>query len=450
MKKLLLSFLILLLSGCFATGEDYGDPQKPQSWTAYQSENIDITDVQNLRAWWQKFNDPVLNELVGIMLTDSPDRKIAEARILEARGIRRTEKSFLFPEVNVSGNVNREDSGFVGPDNYFDARFDASYEIDVFGKNRKALNAADATLRAREAEYHDITLSLAAEIARAYIEFRAYQKQVQIAEKNLEIQEKTLELIEMQKELGEVPQLDVERAKNLVNTTRSSIPDFRRIADNARLQLTVLTGRLPEQLKSMLENETPIPGADVQPVLTAPADILTFRPDVRAARALFEAGTASAESATADIFPSITLSGFYGMTEGAFSPSETVWNITLGAAMALLDFGRIEGRIDAARAAEKQAYEQYRKTVLEAVTEVEMALNDYAHINEQRLSLNEAYDNAERAFELSQVSYREGEVSFIDVLDAQRVLNDADSSLINTEAAQAQSLVRLHKSLGIY
>lgn len=425
--------------------------KSPSAWTSYQAENVDITAAQNLKAWWQNFDDEALNTLVGITLTDSPDRKIAEARILEARGLRRTERSYLFPQISGSASQSREDTGTSTPDNYFDARFDASYEIDLFGANRKAFKAADENLRSLEASYHDVTLTLIAEVARAYVDYRASQKQALIAQKNLEVQEKTLELIRTQKEFGEAPQLDVERAENLVNTTRSSIPEYQRLAENARLRLTSLTGRFPEQLMPILEGQAHIPGANVEPVLLAPANILSVRPDIRAAAASLNSATASAESATADLFPTLTLSSFFGTTEGAFlSGSQTIWGVALGAAVSLLDFGRIEGRIDAARAVEAQAYEHYRKTVLDAVTEVETALTDYAHINERRVSLQKAYDNASKALEFSQSLYTEGEISFIDVLDSQRTVNEADSALVTAEAAQAEALVRLYKSLGVY
>ena len=136
--------------------------------------------------------------------------------------------------------------------------------------------------------------------------------------------------------------------------------------------------------------------------------------------------------------------------ETAFASSTSIWSIAAGAAVSIQDFGRIEGRIDAARAREVEAYQLYRRTVLEAVTEVEMALNDTARIDERYISLNKAYQNADKALYLSETLYKEGEVSFLDVLDAQRTVNEAESELITAQAAQVESLVRLYKSLGVY
>jgi NodT family efflux transporter outer membrane factor (OMF) lipoprotein len=450
MRHILLVLAILPLSGCFTTGMNFIDPPRPDKWSQSDIQVLADQDVQQLRGWWTRFKDPALNKLVDMALAGSPDRRIAEARIAEARGLKRTAFSALFPQVGGTGRTGREKTAAVDNESFYDAAFDASFEIDIFGKSRKANDAAFFDLQAVEASYHDVSLTLIADVARAYIDYRGSSKQAKIARKNLEIQERTLGLIRTRKDAGEATQLDVERSENLVNTTRSSIPEFERQAENARLQLTVLTGALPAETMPILAAEWAVPGADVKPVLLAPAQVLALRPDIRAATAAFNAGTARAESTTAEIFPSFSLSGLYGVTDSALVDSVSIWNVALGAAVTVLDFGRIEGRIDAARAQEVQAFETYRKAILVAVTDVERALNDYAKVNQQRASLQAAYNNAERALTLSQQLYREGEISFLDVLDAERTANEADSALITAEVLQAESLIRLYKSLGVY
>lgn len=449
-KKILLFSSLLIISGCMATSHNYDAPQKPEAWTAYQNEMVEEKEVEDLRSWWLSFDDATLTALIDQTLKDSPDRLIAESRVLEARGMRRSARSFFFPQLGLSGNVNRQDFGFAGPDNFFDAAFDASYEIDLFGQVRNTYKAADEQVQSLEAEYHDVTLTLVADVTRTYIEYRANQKQAFIAQKNLGLQTKTLDLIRKQKQLGEAPQLDVERAESLVNTTKASIPEFQRQATNARLRLSVLTGQLPKDIEVTMQSPADIPGVSLALVLLSPADVLSLRPDVRAARAMLRANSALSDAAFAELFPSFTLSGLFGYSEGAFSGTDAVWNITLGTAVALLDFGRIEGAIDVAKALEKRAYQEYRRAILNAVTGVETALNDGARINEQRVALQNAYNNANAALKLSEILYKEGEISFLDVLDSQRTVNDAESALITAEAAQAESLVRLYKSLGVY
>jgi outer membrane protein TolC len=182
----------------------------------------------------------------------------------------------------------------------------------------------------------------------------------------------------------------------------------------------------------------------------APANVLSIRPDIRAASANLAASTSLAESITTELFPTFTISGFFGTADALLGNSASIWNIVLGGAVNLIDFGRIEGRIDFARAREMQAYQTYRRTILEAVTEVETALTDTSHIQQQRISLQKAYESADRSLTLSETLYKEGEISFLDVLDSQRTVNEAESALITSEAAQAESIVRLHKSLGVY
>lgn len=449
MKYVMCVSLLLALSACATKTTERPQPEIATVWTAAQHQTVEAVDLHSLQAWWKHFDDPVLNQLIDHMLSHSPDRNIAQARILEARGVRKTRRSSLFPQVGFSAEGSRQDFGFVGPSGFSDARFDASFELDVFGRHRKNLNAAEANILALENQYHDMSLSLIAEISRTYIEYRGFAKQSAIAQKNLQAQKDTLSLIVNRKRLGEATQLDVARAENLVNTTMASIPEFTRASDNARLQLSILTGELPEKLLSVLTASNDIPGANVEPVLLAPSAVLALRPDVRAASVNLSAQAALSQAATAELWPTFTLSGFFGATEGAFSTAK-VWNIALGTAVNLLDFGRIEGRIDAAKARETIAYEQYRRTVLTAIVDVETALNDYGRIDEQRISLQNAFNNAGDALTLSQNLYQEGEISFLDVLDAQRTVNIADSSLVQSEVAQAESLIRLYKSLGVY
>lgn len=447
-KKILLLSSCLVLSGCLSSGFEFTEPEKPAGWT--EARAVQSAAAEDLTGWWKKLGDPALDRLVDLALEGSPDRRLAEARILEARGLKRSARSSLFPQIGASAQAGESDSG-AGSDDFYDAGFDASYEVDLFGRNRNTLEAADESLKALEAQYEDVTLTLIAEVARAYIDFRAAQKQRLIAEYNLGSQQRTLSLIQDLNNSGEAPRLDVERAQNLVSTTEASIPEFQRLSDNARLRLTTLTGHLPEALQPMLTMPADIPGVDVAPVLMAPADVLALRPDIRAAQANLAAAGAEADAAAADFFPTLTLGAFFGVTKSALiNPAETVWSVAAGAAMTLLDFGGIAGRVDAADARQAQAYEIYRRAILDAVTDVETALTDYAQIQSRRLSLEAAYTSANNALQHSQELFKEGEISFLDVLDSQRRLNEADSAVVTVRAAQAESLVRLYKALGVY
>ncbi len=446
MKFYILLGLPLLLAGCVSR-QELPELQQPDGWESSAA----AVHTNALSSWWTSFNDPTLNNLVETALTNSPQQQIAAARIREARGIRRSSKAGLFPTLGISADAGREREGYYETTgNFYTAGFDASYEVDLFGKNRSSLNAADAQLRALEADLQWVELSLAAEVVRTYIDFRAAEKQRSIAEKNLKAQEDTLRLIAQQRAYGEAPQLDVERSESLVNSTRASIPEFRRLSENARLQLAVLTGMLPQELPDLCPECSIIPGADLAPLLLAPADVIALRPDIRSAAAVLEANTALVEVSAAALYPSISLGGFFGFTDGVLFDSTHIWQGVINGAVNLIDFGRVEGMIDASQARERAAYEQLRQTVLQAAADVETALIDHARISEQRASLQKAYENSAKALTLSEALFHEGEVSFLDVLDAQRTANHADAALAAAEAAQAQSIARLYKALGVY
>ena len=441
--------MALLLAGCSLTTPERTEVTTPSMWVSPAAAGTTV-DPQTLRGWWKGFNDPTLNQLVDLSLSGSPDRKISEARLLEARGLQRSARGALFPQIGASGQAGRGNSANTDVGNMYEAGFDASYELDLFGRNRNTSNAADSNVEARTADYANTSLSLVAEVARTYVQFRAAEKQAAIATKNLNSQQKTLDLVNQQKELGEAPQLDVERAEGLVNTTKSAIPEFRRQADNARLRLTVLTGQLPDAITPILATTAPPVIAEIKPALLTPADVIAARPDIRAAKYDLEAQTSLTEAEIANLFPSITLGAFFGVADNVLIDPTKIWSTAISATITLLDFGRIRGGIDAAEAREAQAYEVWRKTVLQAVTDVETALTNYAHISERLVTLQAAMANAEKSLDLSQQLYKEGEVSFLDVLDAQRTLNNANSSVVGAEEEQAQSLIALYKALGVY
>ncbi|MGB0719678.1 MAG: efflux transporter outer membrane subunit, partial [Bdellovibrionales bacterium] len=328
MKPITAIVATLLLAGCVSTGKSPAPLTAPEGWIAPADDTANIVETDDLQGWWKDFNDPLLDTLVQHALVDNPDRLMAQARIAEARGLRREARGGLFPQIDLSGSVGREDQGLstpTYPDNFYDAAFDASYEIDLFGRNRNAAKAANERFLAAEQQYHNTGLSLVAEVVRTYIAYRQAQNRLGIANKNLVSQEETLKLIDDLYRLGVAPKLDVERANNLVNTTRASIPEFQRQADTARFQIAVLLGVFPDALPEDLQSRGDIPGANARPVLMAPAQILANRPDVKAAMHVLAANTALSNAAAAEVFPTLTLSGFYGIRDNGLVSAVNPW-----------------------------------------------------------------------------------------------------------------------------
>ena len=454
-KHILMLSSALLLAGCFGGASQYEKTAATSGWVTKSDTIARTAQADTLKNWWLGFEDENLNALVAEALSDSPDRNIAMARITEARGLRRSTRSSLFPQIGASAQIGRADNGSFGgagggADDVYDAAFDASYEIDVFGQNRAQARASDDNLTALQFAYDHTSLTLIGDVVRNYIDMRRFEKQVRIAERNLYSQEKTLELVRNLMEVGEATSLDAQRSENLVNTTRASIPAYKAQADAARFALSVLTGKTPQDLVPMIALDKTLPSANFEPVLMTPSNVIANRPDVNAAAAALSAQSNLSYAAMVDIFPSFTLSGLYGITRSTFVDRTNIWSLAAGTAVSLIDFGRIRGAIDAQRAVEEQVYQAYRKAVLSATAEVETALSDYLRITEAKVSLAAAFENARETLRLSQLLYEEGEISFLDILEAQRTLNNADTSLVDAEANSLQALTRLYKALGVY
>ncbi|WP_084675862.1 efflux transporter outer membrane subunit [Candidatus Odyssella acanthamoebae] len=409
-------------------------------------------DKSKLKEWWKQFEDENLNWLIEQTLKESPDIHQAAARIDEARGLQKTAFGSLLPAISGSADVNRGKQLFLKPitgDSY-DASFDASYEFDLFGKNREAFKAAENELLATLQDYDWIKLSIIAEVIRTYISMRAAEKQIVLAQHNLEIQKDTLALVERQFKAGSASEFDVKRTALQVHQSTARIADYNRQKEVYMLSLLTLTGLTAELIKAHLTTCKEIPGIDLKAIADAPASVIARRPDITAANLRFIEATSLRQSQLAAFFPTLSLSSLFGLSQTVLVPSTTVWNIGGKTAVSLLDFGRIQGQIDAASAREVTAYEAWRKAILQGLQDVETALTNTARYEEQRHALNLAKINAAKAVSLSQTRYRQGDNSLLDVLDAQRHLIETDQALIEVENSYVIAIVALYKALGQY
>lgn len=447
------------------SSEGSDEDGKPQPLVAEKAETAPQDQVEALayaenrealKGWWEGFADPVLDRLVMQALSTNSDRAAAAARIDEARGLRRSAWAALLPDLQANADKGRQDNGYYGMYDFSSATLDASFELDLFGKNRKQAQAQDAGLQAAMATYYDASVTLVAEVALTYSEYRAAQKLAALAADDVVILDQRRGLEQALLAQGEGTQGGLEQIEAQLHSAQAAAAQAARLVDTARLALTVLVGVMPQEVSALLAPKADeavlaaVPGSDIKPLLLMPADVMTQRPDVQAAWANLAAQGALAESKAAEYFPSLSLSGFFGIAETALVSSATIWNVAAGAAVSVLDFGRLEGAVDAARAREKQAYEAYRKTLLAAVSEVETALSDYAHIHAGYVASSKAFENADRALGLAQALYQGGEVSQVEVLAARQTLNQASVALVEASLAQAQSVIRLYKAFGIY
>ncbi len=442
-------------AGCAAVGPDYSTPALavPDSW---QSAPADAAPVVNLAAWWDQLGDPVLTGLVNEALQSSPDLRSARARLREARARRDLAGADRFPTVGASVSAARSktsaETGSGATGELYSAGFDASWEPDVFGGKRRALEASQADLQAAGADLHATQVSLVAEVALNYIEMRSSQARIAIAEANLASQTETLQLTEWRAQAGLVSSLDVEQARANREQTRATLPSLRTSLAEAQHRLAVLLGLAPAALKPRLEKLAPVPAVPDQVAVGIPADILRQRPDVRAAERRLAAETARIGEKEAARYPDFSLSGSIGLealTPGGLGAGGAATRSLLGSVAAtLFDGGRLRRQVEIQNAVQEQALVSYESTVLAALEEVENSLVSLANSRDRGKALASAADAARNAALLASHRYAGGLIDFQTVLDTERSVLTIEDSLKTTEAQSASALVQLYKALG--
>jgi multidrug efflux system outer membrane protein len=459
------------LAGC-TVGPDYVAPKTamPAAYTEHASVTTTTAPATTPPptgndAWWKNFGDPVLDRLDDEALQSAPDLAVAEARVREARALRGVAGAAQYPEVDAGAGYDRTHGsanvpvgvppGGLGPGkngNLWQAGFDASWEIDVFGGTRRSVEAANASYQAAVEERGDVVLTLLAEIARNYIELRGAQRRFAVARDNLAIQQDALTLTRAQFDAGLASRLDVLRAQAQVADTQAAIPVFAAEERAAIYRIGALVGRPPEDLLGELEAPQPIPSPLADVPIGLPSDLLQRRPDIRAAERRLAAANARIGVAQADLYPHFSLTGAAGVESLDASTFLTApsryFSIGPSITWLIFDAGKVRFTIRAEQARTDEAAAAYRRTVLDALRDVETALVSYgqSRIRREHLAAETAADRD--AVNVATRLYRQGLEDFLSVLDAERSLYAADDKLAQTDRDTALALVTLYKSLG--
>ncbi|MGY6275480.1 efflux transporter outer membrane subunit [Methylomonas sp. MgM2] len=449
--------ILISLAGC-TMGPDYRQEtlDLPEHWQAVQ-DGAKRFDPETLKNWWEKFNDTGLNRLMAKALAGNLDVQMALARVDQARAERRGTRAELFPSVNARVGAQRQDNPFPGfaPGiryNLYDIGFDALWEIDLFGRQQRRLEAATADLAGANEQYRQALVVLTSEVARNYITYRSLQRQLEITRNNLEAQRRTLSLTEKLYTEGVGTRHDVVRARAQSEATEAQIPALEAAQIGNQRRLEVLLGQLPGTLNAELSAQARVPTAPVRPLLFSPAETVRNRPDINAAERQLAAATAMQGAAIAELFPKISLSAFLGLRntdiETLFKSASFSYGTVANMMQPLLNFGRIQAGIDLADAKQNEAYLAYHKAVLDALQETETALTHYLKEEVRRQSLARSVDDLQESVRLSELRYREGVISFLDVLEAQRALYLAEIELARSEAATSTNLIAVYKAIG--
>jgi len=350
-----------------------------------------------------------------------------------------------------AGQISRGNQGYLTFNkdaDLFQPEFDASYEVDLFGGNRRRVEAQDAAIAASEADFRDATLTLSAEVARGYVDWRQLQQQLQLSRDTVSAQQQLFDITQSQFRVGIASSFEVAQAETLYKTTAARLPDIERQLEAAGYALSVLLGETPGKLNDELQETKPMPVPTSLSALDAPADVITRRPDVQRAERELAAATAMQGAAISEMYPKITLSALLGIQDTNFYPTTTIWSLGSGLVVPLLNFGRIEGQIQASDARQVQAFHTYRQTVLQALADVETSLSNVAKENQRREALQAATDSAERTLSMATSRYQQGLSDFTDVLQADQQSYSAKSNLVASQAGVIKDIIALHKALG--
>jgi outer membrane protein, multidrug efflux system len=458
--RAVVSASVVLAAGC-AVGPDYKEPSPEVNAAFAEKALIENTGGPPAQQWWKAFGDPLLDELVNEAYASNREIAAAEARLKQARAARREQNwSFLpAPTARASATSQRQSLGGT-PGNVpversydlYDAGFDASWELDIFGRVRRANQAARATLGAAVASRDAVRQSVLAEVARNYIELRGAQQQLAVAERNAGNQRRALDLVQARLDAGRGTALDTARAEAQIETTLSMVPPLEAAVARARHRIEVLVGRQPGQLADRLGTVAPMPSLPATIAMDDPASLLRRRPDLRVAERELAATSALIGVATAELFPIITLNGSIGVQalslDGLDDSGNDYRRFGPSLSWSFLDVGRVRQRIKGAGARHEEAYANYEQTVLLALEDVENALSDYGRERRRQQHLAAAARASVLAADLATQRFEGGIADFLAALDANRTALEAEDLLAQSQTAAATALVALYKALG--
>jgi NodT family efflux transporter outer membrane factor (OMF) lipoprotein len=488
MKRLdraLAPLLVLAVAGC-TLGPDYQTPKffQPDTWFADPPKPAPVASVtvaEPVRAdWWALLGDAELTSLEQRVADANPDVRVATVRLAESRAQRRITAADEFPQVNGDASYVRQKpsprgefsllsggasgagtSGATGapsagvpikPFNLWQYGFDASWELDLWGKVRRSVESADANIDASAEAKRDILLSTMAEVARDYVQLRDVQDQLRIARENSDVATESLRLTRQQAVHGMTSQLDVTSAAAQLASVAATIPQLEQRQAAAINQLSFLMGEPPRALAGELSTPQPVPPVPPQVPIGLPSDLAKRRPDIREADAKLHAATAEIGVAEAQFYPSVTLTGSLDIQALDFNKlgSWAARTYSFGPSLSIPIFegGKLKGNLDLTKAEQQEAAITFQKTVLNAWQEVDNAMVAYDAEQRRDAQLREQVEQTQRQLGLARQQYQRGETDFLHVLDAQRQSLAAEQQEADSRATISSNLVALYKSLG--
>ncbi len=460
-RLILLALSTSLLSAC-AIGPDYrrDTPALPEAWHHDAPANASAAVSPD---WWTRFDDPALNALIAAAADYNQDLRLAVARVDEARALAGIARADQLPRLDGSAQASRSRGSSVGlqpvpgrpvlEDKQAGATL--SFELDIWGKLRRASEAAQASLLASQANRDAVQLGLYAQVANSYFSLRGLDQQLDIAQRTLASRQQALTLREKRFKGGITSELDFRQAESEAAVAAAAVPVLAQQVQQAETALAVLVGRSPRDIVSgQLPRGKAIGDISVPPPVPAglPSSLLTRRPDVQAAEQTLVAANARIGVARAAFLPSISLTGLLGSESvalsGLFNGPAATWNFASNLAMPLFDFGKTAAGVDAANARQQQALAQYQQAIQTAFKEAQDSLVAHRKTREAADARTTQVSALKRSLRLAQLRYDNGYSSYLDVLDAERSLFQAELDAIDAQRNRLSAVVGVYKALG--
>jgi outer membrane protein, multidrug efflux system len=436
-------------------------PPAPVSDTGARVVPSAAAAIVDQTTFWRALGDSTLARLIDELLRANLDVQAAAARVRGARAARRESAFDLAPTVTASGGYTRQrlsaatfPIGFGSfPDqDIWDAGFDASWELDLFGRVRRGVQAQGALVGAASEDLRDVQVTLTSELARTYFELRGAQERLDVTRRNAENQRRTLQVTQQRLDAGRGTAFDTERAQAQLSFTLAAVPDLEARVASAQYQIGVLVGRPPASLAGELSKAFALPPLPGAVTVTSPDSLVRRRPDVSAAERQVAAERAFVGVAKADYLPRITVGGQAGYTAGALNDlgGNGTFRYAVGPIISwpALNLGRVKARVDESRARASEAEAQYSQTVLQALQEVETGLVRFRTARARVERIQDAASASARAADLARLRFEGGVADFLQVLDAERTQLDAEDQLAQAHTDAATSYAALYKALG--
>ncbi len=454
-RRVSLLLVTSMLTGC-VVGPDYEKPSlsMPAKWS---SKDKSPAKAPQLHEWWRRLDDPVLDDLVARAVQDNLDVAVAKAKIREARATTREQVGGLFPTVSSSASATRSKTAAstdqsASTSSQFQAGFDSSWELDLFGKNRRGIEAARFGEQATEEALQDTLVTLIGDVAAYYVQAREYQELVDLAERSSRSQRQTVQLTKKLLNEGYATMGDVTKAEAQAAYTEADIPSYKISYAHYVHRVSVLTGQPPSALDAVLGKKRKIPSPPASTSTGIPADILVNRPDIREAERELAQYTARIGQAQANRYPSISLSGSIDTSGGSLSDigrkSTIGWSIGPSINIPLFQGGKLQAAVDVAKAQRDQYYFAYQSAVLSAMEDVQNAI---VAVNQSRIRQSRLAVSAQRYRHTLQVSTelnKTGDSDLFSLLDTERSLYSVEEDLIETRSDVATYYISLNKALG--